>query len=51
MLSKLMSFEDWAENNFGEDLIVEITTINTNTNAFEFYQHLGYKSVKTILRK
>ena len=47
----LKSFEDWAERNFEKDYAIEITTINTNTNAFEFYQHMGYKPVKTILRK
>ena len=46
----LKSFEDWAKEKY-DDFIIEITYINGNDNAQKFYESLGYKSVKTILRK
>lgn len=45
------SFEEWAEMNFENDFVVELTVINGNENAFKFYEELGFKPVKTILRK
>ena len=45
------SFEDWSKTKFGNDYVVEITYLTNNTKAQKFYEGLGYKSVKTILRK
>lgn len=47
----LNSFENWAKEKFGKDFVIEITYINSNENAKKFYDSLGYKPVKTILRK
>ena len=48
---KLMqAVENWAKETFGSDYAIEITALNNNTNAVEFYKHLGYGEVKTILR-
>ena len=47
----IKSVEEWAKNSFQNDFVIEITTINNNSNALEFYKHLGYGEVKTILRK
>lgn len=46
----LNSLEEWAKETY-KDFAIEITTLNTNVNAIAFYEHLGYKPVKTILRK
>ena len=45
------SFEDWAESKFDKDFVVEITYLNSNEKAKKFYESLGFKPVKTILRK
>lgn len=47
----LKSFESWATQQFGNDFVIEITCINSNKNAKNFYESLGYMPVKTILRK
>ena len=46
----LESFENWAKEKY-EDFVIEITYINNNENAQKFYESLGYKPVKTTLRK
>lgn len=45
------SFENWAKEKFGKDFAIEITAINKNINALEFYKSLGYKPIRTTLRK
>ena len=49
--SLIENIEKWANKNFGTDYIIEITCFNNNANALDFYKHLGYKEIKTILRK
>ena len=44
------AFENWAKEKY-EDFVIEITYINNNENAQKFYESLGYKPVKTTLRK
>lgn len=46
----VQAFENWAKEKY-EDFVIEITYINSNKNAQKFYESLGYKSVKTTLRK
>lgn len=47
----LKSFESWGKTKFGKDFVVEITYLNSNEKAKNFYESLGYRPVKTILRK
>ena len=42
--------EKWANENF-DNYVVEIVCISNNIEALRFYDKLGYKEVKTILRK
>jgi len=42
--------EDWANNSFS-DYVIEIVCLSNNGSALKFYEKLGYKQVKTILRK
>lgn len=42
--------EKWASERFN-DYVVEIVCLSNNTEALKFYDKLGYKEVKTILRK
>lgn len=42
--------EDWAKERY-KDYAIEITCLSNNENALNFYKSLGYKEVKTILRK
>ena len=46
----LKAFENWANEKY-EDYVIEITYINDNKNAQNFYKSLGYEPVKTTLRK
>lgn len=46
----LHSFENWAKEKY-DDFMIEITYINANKNACKFYESMGYKPVKTTLRK
>ena len=47
----LKFFEDWAKKQYNNDFVIEITYIKSNEKAKKFYEHLGYKHIKTILRK
>ena len=48
----LDSFEYWINTIVDDkDYVIEITSIDSNTNAQGFYNHLGYGAVKTIVRK
>ena len=42
--------EEWAKLRY-DDYAIEITCLSNNKNALGFYKSLGYKEVKTILRK
>ena len=46
----LQAFESWANEHY-EDFVIEITYINSNDNARKFYESMGYKPIKTTLRK
>ena len=46
----VQAFENWAKEKY-EDYVIEVTYINENKNAQKFYESLGYKTVKTTLRK
>ena len=46
----LQAFENWAKEKY-EDFVIEITYINSNDNARKFYENMGYKPIKTTLRK
>ena len=46
----LQAFENWTKEKY-EDYVIEITYINANKNAQKFYESMGYKTVKTTLRK
>lgn len=42
--------EKWAQERFN-NYVIEIVCLSNNTEALKFYDKLGYKEVKTILRK
>ena len=46
----LQAFENWAKEKY-DDYVIEITYINSNDNARKFYESMGYKPIKTTLRK
>lgn len=45
------SFENWSKENFGNDFALEVTVINGNDKAFEFYKSLGFSPIRTTFRK
>lgn len=45
------SFENWTKENFGNDFALEVTAINGNDKAFEFYKSLGFSPIRTTFRK
>lgn len=45
------AFENWAKENFKNDFVIEVTAINGNHNAIEFYKSLNFSPVRTTLRK
>lgn len=45
------SFENWTKENFENDFALEVTAINGNNNAFEFYKSLGFSPIRTTFRK
>lgn len=45
------SFENWTKENFGKDFALEVTAINGNDKAFEFYNFLGFSPIRTTFRK
>lgn len=42
--------EKWAKDKYS-DYVIEITCLSDNKKALDFYKTLGYREVKTILRK
>lgn len=45
------SFENWTKENFGKDFALEVTAINGNDKAFEFYNFLGFSPIRTTFRQ
>lgn len=45
------SFKNWTKENFGNDFALEVTAINGNDKAFEFYKSLVFSPIRTTFRK